>query len=243
MTLTLVLFALVSCAAVLVQSVVGFAGALLAVPLLCLFLPPAEAVPAYNMVMLVVDLFLVYECRKSIRWGRLRGLLPAGLAAVPMGAFFLKHLPMRWVGVGICVVTLAFAIVFLLNIHVAMNERMPTQIGIGFLSGLLGGAISTSGPPIVVYGLALGWNKEAFRSTLLAYFACLCLLANVCYWSYGMVTRRAVLGFGVAVAPALLISTFGVRLKNIVTEAGFRRIVLFVIVGVSLIGIVRHLHA
>ena len=44
------LFAVVACLGMLVQSFVGFAGSLVAVPLFSLFMSPRDAVPAYNLV-------------------------------------------------------------------------------------------------------------------------------------------------------------------------------------------------
>lgn len=242
MIVPLVLFTLVLCAALLVQSFAGFAGGLIAIPLLSLFLSPSDAVPAYNMVTLVVNLLLVYECRKSIQWHRMRGVLVGGLIGVPIGAYCLKHLPLQWIGVAICTVTMVFAVTIMLNVKVALNGRRHTQLGVGLLSGVLGGSISESGPPVVMYALSQGWNKDAFRSTLLGYFTCLGLMANACYWMYGMVSNQSLLCLAMAVVPAIAVALFGVRLKNFVSEEVFRRAVLCIVVCVSLIGLVRHLH-
>lgn len=246
MTCSLILFTTIACMGLLVQSFAGFAGSLFAMPLFALvlpscFLPLREAVPAYNMVLIVVDLFLVYESRRHIEWRRLRGVLAGGLLGGPVGVLCLKNLPLHWIGAAISIVTLVFAVVFMLNVKVPLTERPRTQLGVGLLSGVLGGSISESGPPVVVYALALGWNKDTFRSTLLAYFTCLSLECNMFYWMNGMVSRNSLLSFGTAVVPALALSTIGIRLKNVVSESVFRRAILIVIVSVSLIGLVRHL--
>ena len=67
------------------QSVVGFAGSLLAVPLFALLMSPRDAVPGYAFPLLAVNLFLVCEGRRHIEWRCVRGLLLGGLPGVPIG--------------------------------------------------------------------------------------------------------------------------------------------------------------
>jgi len=235
----ILLFTVIACVGILVQSFAGFAGSLTAVPLFALFLSPKEAIPTYNLVMLLIDLWLVFEARWYIQWGRVGRLMVGGAIGVPFGAYGLKYLPSHVLGLIISIVTLVFAILFLLKIRIQLKENVGTQMCVGLMSGFLGGSISESGPPVVVYGLARGWDKNAFRTTLLTYFTCLCILALLSYWRLGLLSGKSLYTFSTAIVPCFVAAAFGVLFKNRVGEATFRKAVLAVIILVSLIGLGR----
>lgn len=236
----LVLFGAIAFAGVAVQSFAGFAGSLVAIPLFSLFISPREAVPAYNLTMFAVNTYLVWEARRHIDVRRIGVMLAGGLVGVPIGANLLVHAPVHAIGLAISVVTLAFAVLFLLNVRIPLRENAPTQAGIGVLSGILGGSISESGPPIVIYSLAQGWEKDTFRTTLLAYFFGLSLISVTTFAVMGMYTPRVLtLGTG-AIVPAALAGLLGVALKNRVGQSAFRKAILAIIVAVSILGFVKH---
>jgi uncharacterized protein len=237
------LFTLIACVGILVQSFAGFAGSLTAIPLFALAFANRdalkEAVPAYNLVMLLIDGWLVFEARRYIQWGRVGRLMVGGAIATPIGAYCLKYLPGHLLGLIISLVTLGFAVLFLLKIKIQLKENRGTQLCIGLMSGFLGGSISESGPPVVIYGLAREWDKNTFRTTLLTYFMFVCAIAISSYWWLGLLSRKSWSTFSVAVVPCLVAAGVGVLFKNRVGEASFRRAVLAVIIAVSLIGLSR----
>lgn len=234
-------FASIASLGMLVQSTVGFAGSLVAVPLFALFLSPREAVPAYAFLMLVVDIFLVCEGRRHIEWRSVRGLLLGGLPGVPIGALALKHWHDHVIGTVISAVTLVFGILFLARVRIRFPVHPLTEPSIGFLSGVLGGGISESGPPVVVYGLARDWAKDVFRSSLLAYFLCLIAVAAVSYALLGMVTGHLLLLAAAGTMPALLAARLGVWLKRRINESTFRMAVLITVLAVGVTGLVKYL--
>ncbi len=237
----LIAFALIASLGMLVQSTVGFAGSLLAVPLFALLMSPREAVPAYAILLLSVNSFLVWEDRRHIDGRPVRRLLLGGLPGVPIGALALKYLPAAWIGAAISAVTLVFGLLFLARVRIRFPDHPATEPLIGLLSGILGGGISESGPPVVVYGLARGWSKDVFRSSLLAYFLCLSALGACCYVAYGMMSGSMLLLALAAFVPAFAASRVGVRLKDRINERTFRLTVLVTILVVSGCGLLKHL--
>jgi len=236
----LIVFCLICCLGMFVQSFVGFAGSLVAIPLFSLFLSPKTAVPTYNLIMLVVSILLIFEARAHVEWKRVGRLLIGGLAGVPVGAYGLKHLPLHIIGLIISIVTMTFAVLLLFKVKIRLRENMPTETGVGLLSGLLGGAISESGPPVVIYGLARGWDKNAFRATLLTYFFFLCMMANLCYLCLGLFSMESVRNAGAGILPTIAATVAGIWVKNRVNEVIFRRAVLGIIIAVALTGFLRH---
>lgn len=237
----IILFALIATGGMMIQSFVGFAGSLVAIPLFAMFMSPKEAVPTYNLVMIIVDVILVFEAREHIDWKRVSKLLIGGLIGIPIGAFGLKYLPGDTIAMVICGITLIFGILFIAKIKVPLGEGIKTQLGVGLLSGVLGGGISESGPPVVIYGLAREWNKNSFRTTLLTYFMFLAIMANISYWCLGLFSRQSLITAGCTVIPTLIGAWIGVILKNRINEKFFRYAVLTVVIAVSGIGIAKHL--
>ena len=234
-------FAVIASMGVLVQSTVGFAGSLVAVPLFALFMSPREAVPAYCFTALAVNLFLVREGRRHVEWRSVRSLLLGGLPGVPIGAYALKHLPIHFIGATISVITLLFGILFLARVRVRFPVHPLTEPAIGLLSGVLGGGISASGPPVVVYGLAREWAKDVFRSSLLAYFLCLASAAAVSYTALGMVNSRLLLLSAAGLLPALAAAHLGVWLKQRTNQRTFRLAVLATVIAVGATGLLKYL--
>ena len=233
-------FALIASLGMLVQSTVGFAGSLLAVPLFSLLMSPRDAVPGYAFLMLAVNSFVVLEGRRHIAWRSVRGLLLGGLPGVPIGALALKHLPASVIGAAISIVTLLFGLLFLARVRIRFPAHPFTEPLIGLLSGMLGGSISESGPPVVVYGLSRQWAKDVFRSSLLAYFLCLSVTAASSYIVLGMVTGRMLLLAAGALLPALAAARVGVLAKERINERAFRLTVLATILVVSISGLLKH---
>jgi uncharacterized membrane protein YfcA len=225
----------------LVQSTVGFAGSLVAIPLFALFMSPREAVPAYCFTMLAVNIFLVCEGRRHVEWRSVRSLLIGGLPGVPIGALALKHLPTHIIGAAISIITLVFGILFLSRVRVRFPVHPLTEPSIGLLSGMLGGSISESGPPVVVYALSREWPKDVFRSSLLAYFLCLAVTAAVSYTTLGMVNSHLLKLSATGLLPALAAGHLGVWLKDRINERNFRLAVLVTVIAVGVVGLVKYL--
>ncbi|GEM_PF-253554 len=234
---TLLFLVSVACLSAFVQSFSGFGGGLLAIPLYTLVLPPQSAVPINFLLMLFLYPLLLWETRQHICWKViLPFFLPAALA-LPLGAFCLVYLPGKLLRLLISLSTLFFSFLFLLNVKLPFRDRIVFRIGTGFLSGFLGGSISQSGPPVVIWGLSCGWRKDRFRSTLLTYFFLLSLTGIFSYLSLGLFSPEILQVVWVALFPAVLFSLLGLYLKRRARENAFRHAILTVIILVSLLNI------
>jgi len=236
--LNMFLFALFTSLSALVSAVVGFAGALVAVPFITLFLPPKVAVPAFTMVILVMQIAVIYEGRRHLCWSRITVLTLAGVAGTLVGAFSLAHLPSGTIRIIVSAVTLGFGLLFLMKTPIRFSGGKFIEAAFGLLSGWLGGCIAQSGPPVVFLALAQGWKKEAFRANLTAYFLVLNIIACLAYWKLDLFSTKGLKLSAVALVPALLMLGLGLRIKNRVNETAFRSIVLAIIILVGLAGLI-----
>ena len=153
----------------------------------------------------------------------------------------LKHLPAAAIGVIISAVTLAFSILFLSRVRLRFPIHPLTEPAIGSLSGVLGGGISESGPPVVVYGLAQGRAKDVFRSSLLAYFLCPGAAAALSYAALGMVNGRLLQLAAVGLLPGLAAAHLGLWLKQRTSEPALRLAVPATVIAVGVTGLLKYL--
>ena len=164
-----------------------------------------------------------------------------GINAAPVGAWALQHLPVHVIGAAISVITLLFGLLFLTRVRIRFPVHPLTEPAVGLLSGMLGGSISESGPPVVIYGLSREWAKDVFRSSLLAYFLCLAITAAISYSLFGMVSSHLLLLSAAGLLPALAAGQVGVWLKQRIPESAFRAAVLVTVVAVGMVGLIKHL--
>ena len=70
--------------------------------------------------------------------------------------------------IGIVVILLSVPMLFEI-VHPVKHERVASGM-VGVVSGIINGATSMGGPPVVLFGVNQSWPKEQFRANLLGYF-------------------------------------------------------------------------
>ena len=234
-----ILFSLVSGLGVLVGTVMGFASALIAVPLLVLFMPPQTAVPAFTILTLFSHLVVIIEGRRHLRWNHVAWLIAGGVVGTVVGSLSLASLPTRAVRLIIGASTVAFGLFFLRKAAASIRASRGAEVGIGLFSGWLGGCIGQAGPPFIMYALARGWEKEPFRVNSMAYFTPLNVVAILSYWQLHLLSARTFTLTLAALLPVLLASVCGLWIKGRVNETTFRKLAIGLILLVGLAGLAQ----
>jgi hypothetical protein len=93
------------------------------------------------------------------------------------------------------------------------------------LGGVIGGAVGTPGPPVVLYSTTQGWSPRPIRANLQLFFIVNAAAVLVGYWWSGLLTPEVghfALGFAL---PACAGVAGGLALGNRVDRVRFRRIV------------------
>jgi uncharacterized membrane protein YfcA len=174
--------------ATLIRSAFGFGEALVAVPLLALFMPVEQAVPLATLVSITVAGIVVAQDWHQIHLRSAGCLVLSALCGIPLGLALLTAVPEAVVKAALAVVILGFSSYCLLSrrpYHLP-DDRWAWVFGFG--SGILGGAYGMNGPPLVIYGSLRQWSPEHFRATLQGYFLPASLLGLCGYWLAGLWT-------------------------------------------------------
>jgi uncharacterized membrane protein YfcA len=217
------------------QSLTGFGSALVAVPLLSLYLDAKLAVVISTFLSTIVSAPLIFEVRHQLRIREVLPLAIGGVVGVPLGLVVLKVADAEVLKVLVgAVVILACVLVFLAPRLTFGGRNVFSGLVTGVLSGLLRASTSMSGPPVVLYTLSHESRIEQFRSTILGVFLVTGLLTLPGLIVADLVSRDAVIATAVALPGMAVGLLAGTRLRSRVDPAFFRTLVLGVLVLTSI---------
>lgn len=178
--------------ATLVRSAFGFGEALIAVPLLTLFIPLPVAAPLAVLLSITVAAVIVAQDWRQIHLRSARWLVFSTLFGIPLGLLLLTSSHQQAVKISLAILIVAFSTWSLAGrrppaLH---SDNRAWLLGCGFCAGVLGGAYGMNAPPLVMYGAMRRWSAQHFRATLQAYFLPASTLGMAGYWFAGLWTVR-----------------------------------------------------
>ncbi len=204
--------------ATLIRSAFGFGEALVAVPLLALFMPVEEAVPLATLVSITVAGVVVIQDWRKIHLRSAGWLVLSTLFGIPLGLWLLTAGAESVVKATLAVVIIGFSTYCLVSRspYQLRDDRLAWVFGFG--AGVLGGAYGMNGPPLVIYGSLRNWTPEQFRATLQGYFLPASVLGMCGFWLAGLwtsaVTRDYLWTSPLAVAAIFLGRAVNRRMKG-----------------------------
>jgi len=225
-----------------VKGLTGFGLSMISVPLLVLIAPPSAVVPVFLLLNTVMNVMLVYGLRNAIT-GRIWPLVISGIAGVPVGTYILVVVDGNVLRLIIGLVILVFAVALLTGYRRQIGmERLGFGL-VGAVSGVLGGSISISGPPVVLFLSNLAVDKSTFRANLVAYFLCLNLFSIPVYYAGGLLTGPVFRTF-LWLVPALILGCMtGTVVARKVSEQVFRQIALIIVIVAATLAIISSIRS
>lgn len=163
------LFALAFVLGGVVKGALGVGLPLVAVPLLSLGIPASTAIALLVIPVLSSNLWQALETgRLRLSLSRFGGLMVAQvLATVLTVRMTLALAPAQMNAMLAGSVLLAVVLMALRpTLHIAPARERVTGIGVGLLSGLLGGVSSLTGPVMITYLMALRLDRETFIGSI-----------------------------------------------------------------------------
>ena len=225
----------------LIQSIGGFGGGLFAVPLLTLLTEPRFIVPAFSVTVWILNLVIGFETRKHIVWSRVFKIVIACWVSLPAGVYMLAHADQDMIRLFISLTTLVLGIFFLLGIKPRIKDSAGSYVIAGLISGLLSGSAAMGGPPLIIMGYAMGWEKNEFRATLVTCFAINGAVSMVLFYLNGLLHTDNMSIVPLALIPVIIALMAGIKIKNHLNQQWFSRVTVVLIIIVGLSGSIRFL--
>jgi len=225
-------------AAALLHGLCGFGFSMISITVLSLFAEPKLAVPLTAVASAVNCIYLMWILRHNIIFKQLAALIVICILFVPVGVVCLKYLNRAIIIRILGSVIVTISLISLLKLeHLKVFASQWFKWFAGMVSGVMCGAFSMPGPPLVLYAYNCGWPVKNAMANLQLLFTLLCPVVLVLFISTGLLTFNLA-GFGLAYSPLVVIFTFlGARLSRKTPTKHLKAIinVLLGILGTSLI--------
>jgi uncharacterized membrane protein YfcA len=217
------------------QSLTGFGAALVAVPLLSLYVDAKLAVVISTFLSTIISTPLLLEVRRQVRLAKVAPLAIGSVVGVPVGILILKGVDPGVLKILVAAVVItASAILYLAPRFTVGGRNTLSSLVAGALSGLLRASTSMAGPPVVLYTISHEKEIEEFRSTVLALFLVVSALTVPGFVVAGLISHDALKATAVALPGLALGLLVGARLRSRVQPKLFRTLVLAVLVLTSI---------
>jgi len=228
-----ILFAIVAVAG-LIQGTTGFGFGLFSMGILIMLLPVADAVTIVAVLSLgsiAVNLIMV---RRHLSWSDTWPILVTAMPTTALGVLSLQVLDMAPIRVLLAVMIIAGCAVALWSPNRALiHSDRPWAYVAGALSGFVGGAVNSGGPPIVIYTLARNWDKSRVKSVLSLYFAITALFRVAMLGATGVATAHNLTLGLILMLPAMASSYVGSLLFRRLSAPAFRYATMALLVGLA----------
>lgn len=239
MTVTLLAGAGILALASFVFGLTGFGIGLVAVSLLPFVVAPATAVPIITCFGAMFALLMTVQLRREVVLTRLGELIVGTLLGTPLGVWGLATLPPGLLKRLIGLILIAIVIIEWRQLYPQQLTGRHWGVAAGIGAGVLGGAVGTPGPPVVLYVMTQGWPPRAIKGTLQAFFLVNMTAIVAGHWWAGLLTPEVGWLVGVYALPSVIGVTIGIRLFDRIDQARFRRLIFALLFVLGLLMGVR----
>ncbi|GAB4535235.1 MAG: hypothetical protein Fur0018_25450 [Anaerolineales bacterium] len=223
--------------AIFTQSFSGFGFALVSMPLLTPLLGLKISAPLVALLGGTSEVVLITYFRESLTFREIGRLIVASLAGTIVGVGALRFVPERVLLPILGLVLVGYVLYNWLHFRLPEMRSPRWAYTLGLLSGALGGAYNTSGPPVIIYGHASKWTPEQFKGNLQGFFFVNNLFVLTGHYFNGALTPQVWHAYLITL-PALMIGIAGgLFLGHKVDSNRFRQVVLalLLVLGLKLI--------
>lgn len=221
--------AVVVAVACFVQGLAGFGIGLVSLAFLPFLMSPQQAVVLITLYAAVFILIIFVPLRRDFTRHGMAELVAGTILATPAGVCLLAGLPADVLKHLIGLVLLAIVALEWLGLYPERLRGRGWGFGAGLAAGLLGGAIGTPGPPVILYAAAQDWSPRTVKANIQAFLIVNQAVIVIGYWWAGLLDREIWRLAWLYSVPAVAGLVVGMLLFNRLDRARFRRVVFAVL--------------
>lgn len=218
----------------LIRSAFGFGDAIIAMPLLVLFIDIKIVTPLIALIAFFISISILIKNWKQIEFKSAWRLIIASLAGIPIGLWYLKDANENIIKLVLGAMILIFAVFKLVQPKIIVLKSDILAWLFGFIAGVLGGAYNTNGPPIVIYSTLKQWNPQNFRATLQGYFFTTGILVVAGHAFAGNFSSYVLIHFLYCLPVVLFSVIIGARLNRRMSFVRFHKYIYLLLILLSL---------
>jgi uncharacterized membrane protein YfcA len=208
----------------------GFAMGLVVSGVWLHILTPAQTATLIVIYGLFVQAHGVWKFRRAVNLRRVVPLIVGGTIGVPIGVWLLARLDPASVRHAVGLLLVLYSLYGMFQPKLPPLRAGPAADGaVGFANGVLGGLTGLTGPIVVIWcqltGVPYDMQRAVFQPVILGAF----VIAIVGLGIAGDVTRDVLVLLMLGVVPIAAGIWLGVHLYGRLDEAGFRRVILWLL--------------
>ncbi len=221
-------------AAIFTQSFSGFGFALVSMPLITPILGLKVSAPLVALLGWTAEIVLIVYFREALTFREIGRLIAASLVGAVVGVTALRLVPESVLLPVLGAVLVGYVLYNWLRFKLPEMRSPWWAYILGGLSGALGGAYNTSGPPVILYGHARRWTPDQFKGNLQGFFFINNMFVLVGHYINGTLTPEVWRVYLMAL-PALAAGIWGGLTLGRKVDAGrFRQVVLALLLVLGL---------
>jgi uncharacterized membrane protein YfcA len=209
----------------------GFGFALIAVPLLSLFIDPQMSVVLATVVGAFSSTFQAITDRRYAQKKLVQRLAVTAYMGMPFGLVVFLVVSESVLRFIVGVVVLIAAVALMRGFYISHTNKKIDWI-MGWASGVLATSTSTNGPPLVFLLQAKKLSPESFRASINVVFSLTSFGAILLFAVSGNITTEDFGGIAVSVPMLLLGLAIGFKVRSRINAEQFR-VLVFVLLVVS----------
>jgi hypothetical protein len=208
----------------LIKGITGFGFALVSMPLLLLWYPAKELVPALVMCNLFASTIIILQKKeRKLVPQQFQTLIAYGTASTIFGVLALKYMPENLIITAISILFILLAVLSLLGKEFRFKPQKYVFKLAGFITGFLTGSISVSGPPLALFLNAVDVDNQQFRE-IFSWFSVLTSIVAVTGYVFTGVLSLESIKMTLMFIPVLFIGSYiGKRINNGLSNSFFQK--------------------
>lgn len=220
-----------------IQGLSGFGSALVAMPLLLLFLDARTAVPLCILCGIVITGFLTVRLRSHLNRKTIMPLAIGCMPGIVIGVAFLKIADDRLIKILLGIMLISYCLYHMIMKPKSRSLHAAWAYLAGFGTGFIGAAFSAGGPPAIIHATLTGVTKQTIKATLTGFFFLTGLVIAAAHALTGLTTLPVLKHFLVAAIPVLVGVIAGSALYEKISLSSYLRIIhgLLLITGAMMI--------
>jgi uncharacterized membrane protein YfcA len=235
LTVELFLFLTVIFISAIFRSTFGFGDALISMPLLALFISIKTATPIVAFTGFFISVVILILNKDSFSISKIRNLIIFSILGIPLGVIFLRDSQEVLVKTILAITLILFGIYRISNANFKELKSNKYSWIFGIISGALGGAYNTNGPPIIIYGTLKKWEPKEFRILLQGIFLPTNFFIIIGHGAAGFWTHQVLLYF-IYAFPLLVLAIFiGTKINKIINQEKFHKFIYIFLIFIGII--------
>jgi uncharacterized protein len=236
--MVLTIFLLASFLGGLTSGLAGFAMGLVVSGFYLHILTPIQTATLIVGYGFVTQGYGVWALRHSVRWRSAAPFIAGGTIGVPAGTMLLTYVDPAIMRVTVGALLAVYSIYSLTRPTIKLtHEGIPTEVGVGFLNGLLAGLTGLVGIVVVIWCQLRDWPKDVQRTIFQPVLLATIVTSTISLTIAGAVTAEIVKLYLLGL-PCMLAGTWaGLKLYGKLDDAAFRKVILILllVLGASLV--------